>query len=1030
MTPWAVMRLRARSLLPTLALCVAIAPACGKDDATSSSGEAPGENGPTTPATPATTAGVTPAATLPDEGPLPTLRTGMREPQRLDPVSAEIRAEATTGGVHYFELGLPSAGEPGDDVIRVQIDGSAHAVAAVERSGGETVVLVRITGSASPPAELSGTAFLAGNRPEGNTFLALPFTAKDHAKGTGGTDLARRWATAFGEDLRGSSRPWWVRGSSHPWREFAAGRVQAVVGGAGKAGEVGFAPGIRPRRTELSELMHTTTAATSMQEALQHDRGLRLGFETGPAIVPIAELKTPELVEHPWPQMMAGLPDPAAGTPEPLAKATPAEFWYARFDDIRVLLRVLDEANAWITPVAHIMEERAEVRGLAQRYQRQLGLRRTGLAKALGHTVVERVALMGSDPYLREGSDLTFVFELKNQTVFDTELSRHMDEYRAEVPGVVQSTITHGTHTITVHRDPTGAVRQHRAQVDDLAVVSNSEVAIRAVLDAIDGKARRLSDDEDLAYMLARDPGAHDGFAFLGDRFIAQVVGPRQKVLAARRQQALAELLTPGYAALLYGWLEGKAPADTEAIIAAGLLDRAELRHAAGEPIAFEPGGVARSATWGSPDALTPLLDLPAPTLVTEAERSGYDAFARGYQDYWRQFMDPIAIRLDLEDEGDTATATIDVRVLPLIAGTDYGEIEEIVGTERIEVPAIDDGLQAVWAVGADSDLRRELDRTASMLTGKADIGLGWLGDWVMLGTLDRKALVDMLVAVDEDIQLPAPEGDDHRKRDLELAKRAGKLPVYAAAHVRNAAALIGTLTAIRAAVNEVGPGMVQWGESSRHRDYAIVRVGVDPKAPGEVGEFAEAIALYYAQAGEAFVVALDPEVLKVVIDRVVDGGGPKRGVDGGPQFVMEGRLTEERAGWTALSWALQGQANRTQGAARSAAEILLRGDPSITTPEQLVARGRAYFGAYPVSASGRSDFVLTPHGASDPVHGSEIAPAFPELPVEQSPIAALMSRLTGMRASVAFDREPAKMDPPARSLHTTLQVHLGAAKD
>jgi hypothetical protein len=1023
------MRPRPRSLFPTLALCTVIASACNKDDppgSTSVLSGAGGEGDPTTPSDPTRTR---PAAELPDEGPLPTLRTGIREPKSLDPVSAEIRAEATEAGAHYLEIGLPTAGQPGDVALRVHLEGTDHAVAAIERSDGETIVLVRMAGASSPPVELRGTVFFAGDRPEGHVYLALPFTAKDRAKASGGSGLARRWATALGEDLRGSTRPWWLRRSSHPWREFAAGRVQAAFGGGGTSRAVGFDPGFGPRRTELSELMHTTTAATSMQEALQHDRGLRLGFGSGPATVPIAELATPALVEHPWTEMLAGLPDPKAGTPEPLAKATPAEFWYARFDDIRLLLRVLDEADAWITPVVHIMEERAEVRDLADRYQRQLGLRRTGLAKALGHTVVRRVALMGSDPYLREGSDLTFVFELSNQTVFDTELSRHMAEHRAEVPGIEESTVTHGAHTITMHRDPTATVRQHRAQVDTLSVVSNSEAAIRAVLDAIDGKAPRLSDDQDLSYMLARDPGTHDAFAFLGDRFIAQVVGPRQKVLAARRQRALAELLTPGYAALLYGWLEGKAPSDTEAIIAAGLLDRTELRHESGDPITFEPGGVARSATWGSPDALTPLIDVPAPTLVTDAERNGYDEFVRGYQDYWRQFIDPIAIRIDLKDEGDASTATIDVRVLPLIEGTDYANLEETVGTERIEVPAIDDGLQAVWAVGADSRLRRELDQTASGLTGNADIGLGWLGDWVMLGTLDRKALVDLLVAVIDDIQLPAPD-EDHRKRDLELAKRVGRLPVYAAAHVRNAATLVGALTAIRAAANEVAPGMVQWGEHSRHRDHAIVRVGVDPKAPGEVGEFAEAIALYYVQAGEALVVAVDPEVLEALIDRVVDGAGPKRGVDGGPQFVLEGRLTQKRAGWTALAWALQWQANRTQGTSRMAAEILLRGDPSITTPGQLRALGRAYFGAYPVSASGRSDFVLTPHGASDPTHGSEIAAAYPELPVEQSPIAVLMARLTGMRASVAFDREPAKMDPPARSLHTTLQVHLGAAKD
>ena len=52
---------------------------------------------------------------------------------------------------------------------------------------------------------------------------------------------------------------------------------------------------------------------------------------------------------------------------------------------------------------------------------------RSGLAKALGHTVIDQVAIVGSDPYLREGSDVTFVFDVKSQGVFDTELSRHLE---------------------------------------------------------------------------------------------------------------------------------------------------------------------------------------------------------------------------------------------------------------------------------------------------------------------------------------------------------------------------------------------------------------------------------------------------------------------------------------------------------------------------------------------------------------------------------------------------------------------------
>src|SRR5204862_368980 len=80
--------------------------------------------------------------------------------------------------------------------------------------------------------------------------------------------------------------------------------------------------------------------------------------------------------------------------------------------------------------------------------------------------------------------------------------------------------------------------------------------AIERVLDAVDGKRARLADEMDFRYMLGRDAADHHPLLFfLGDRFISEVIGPRQKILEARRQLAAAELMTPGFAALLYGWL-------------------------------------------------------------------------------------------------------------------------------------------------------------------------------------------------------------------------------------------------------------------------------------------------------------------------------------------------------------------------------------------------------------------------------------------------------------------------------------------
>ncbi|MCA9693472.1 MAG: hypothetical protein KC636_28005 [Myxococcales bacterium] len=756
--------------------------------------------------------------------------------------------------------------------------------------------------------------------------------------------------------------------------------------------------------------------------------------------MPLVEVTGPPLDAHPFPAMAQQLGhDPATIDVmklEPLARAAPSDFWYARVDDIRLMLRLMDEADAWITPVAQILQQNPEDRRLSQRYQEQLGLRRSGLAKALGHTVVGAIAIVGSDPYLREGSDVTMIFTVKQRAVLEAELGRHLEAYRAEVPGIAASVELYEGVELRVAKDPAGRVRQHRASFSDasgdLELVSNSPAALRRVLDALAGRSPQLAGEDDLKYMLVRDQGVHEVFAFLSDKFIAAVVGPRQKILAARRQLALSELLVPGYAALLHGWLYGQAPATSEALVASRLLAEDELRHDDGDPITFTPGAGARSK-WGRPAALTPLIDMPTPALVTVDERDAYDRFTQTYQTYWKRFIDPVAVRLDITEVAGRESARVDVRVLPLISATDYSDIAERVGDTRIDVPPLSPqfgGLTAIWAVGADARLRGDLNRLLRGATGQSKLGIDWLGAWVMAGVADRAAGVELLSYVDETVQLRAPERKDNFFDDLEVWKLAGKFPVFLAADVKNPAALVATLAAVRAMLGEVAPGVVDWGEHSQHRELPIVRIGMNPKTPMLINrEQAEAVAIYYAQTGGAIVLALDPEVLKTVIDRLLDGEAPthKEGAREGGQFVIDVRSDPGRPLWTAALWAVQGQADDAQRTARRSAEILLRGQPSVAgDPSALAALGLAYFGSAPLTAHGGHDFKLSPDGVGDPVQGTREQPIFGDLPYPGSPVETLMRRFSGLRGEVSFDAEPTAAGHDARSLHTTFTLRLG----
>src|SRR5262249_23665762 len=149
---------------------------------------------------------------------------------------------------------------------------------------------------------------------------------------------------------------------------------------------------------------------------------------------------------------------------------------------------------------------------IKQKLEQQLCLKSTGLARIFGPAVIKSMAITGNDPYLREGSDFTIIFQVTNKSVFETGAERnltaarktrgkHLKEDKSQYQGVaIESFVT-----------PLREVSLHRASFDDYAVYSNSGVAIRRVIDAHQNKSKRLADALDFQYMRtvfrADDPG-------------------------------------------------------------------------------------------------------------------------------------------------------------------------------------------------------------------------------------------------------------------------------------------------------------------------------------------------------------------------------------------------------------------------------------------------------------------------------------------------------------------------------------------
>jgi hypothetical protein len=993
--------------LPASFVLVASALACG--DST------PPAKPPSAGPAPSASASASPAAVEPPDEPVPSLRTGAIAPVEVpDVVDLHVAGRVVADGYEIVAAEMPS--DPGVSLTTVAVDvqpGQPAPLAFVSPDvnqwqhpphGRNPWLWVRRPQSATAtPAtgDLFFAAQMAGRTTPGRHQR---FRLVDATLTKSDPELRFEWMRALADHLSG-------RGAA--WGRFASVRLRALADAQDPALKKKAAdhkprplPRVRitptpPTHEELADLMETTTGETAVQEALQQNRLLFLQAAREKATVPIDQLKLPPIAHHPWQKMMAHL---GARPAEPMATNAPADFYYVRAASLPALFALLDQVDSWGTPAGHLLDGRGEERDVAARYEAQLGLRRGPLTRALGPSVIGEVAVVGSDPYVKEGSDVTVMLRAKDRTLLGAALAATLGELEQAHGKLTRETRDHGGVTVSVARSADGAVRQQRASVGDLELVSNSAPALDAVLDTVQGRHPKLADEPDFQFMLARDASVHgDVLAYMGDRFVAEVVGPRQKVLEARREIALGELMGPGFACLLYGIVMGKSPAKVEDLYASGLFGKDEMAHAGGGSIAWQPGGAA-SSPWGTPAAMTPLLDLPAPAMVTPSEKASYERFARAYQSRWSAYIDPVALRVAFDDAAKTVTA--DLRELPLIDATDYNDVADFVGAARFHAASIDRGARVVVGIGRDARMRREL--TQSVHAFVHDVEFDWIGDWAAVGMADRGVLARLLLAVDDKLGMPSPDADHRSYGDEDVAAFAA-LPLYVEIAVRSQVQAAIALSAVHVLADRTIPGMFEWGEVGKHRDVPIVRVEVKEGALG-VGK-GTPVDVFYAVTQGALILSLQRWLIERLIDEQLDGTGPtSRGEIAGPDATQLSVEIGSRPGkgmWSCLEWLLERQVVDAGGLASSTtAEVLFHGAPEIAGDAAAVrALGLAYLGAAPVTPDGAS-YTLTREGPRDPSRGTLYAPVWPVEPVPGSPVARVMAALARVRTQEAFDDE------------------------
>ncbi|HYE16213.1 MAG TPA: hypothetical protein VD968_17375 [Pyrinomonadaceae bacterium] len=415
--------------------------------------------------------------------------------------------------------------------------------------------------------------------------------------------------------------------------------------------------------------------------------------------VAVSALEGPTVKSHPWEKMLAGR------RPEvtQLARSVPEDFYLAEFRTLTKLLDTVDAGDLWATHLFNQAFGEAKSSGVGDRLKRQLAIETDPLTRPFYDLVVEGVAAAGSDLFVREGSDVTLLFRVKQPLVFNLRMGSFLDNAERSNPKAVRTTGDYMgvpfVQIVTPERDVSVVAAD---PAPGLHVRSNSMAAFRRVVEAVLGKdsrgrpVRSLGGTQEYAYirtlMPAGDESKEDGLFYLSDPFIRRLVGPELKLTERRRLLCYNHLRMIGHAALLFRTEQGRWPSSLGEMERAGASPGAFGRGALSCP----DGGsysLSADATAGSCSRhghalrLTPNIEIPV-SRVSGEEANEYLAFLEDYNRYWRVYFDPIAIRLKVTP----AEYRAETIILPLIDNSIYTGLASALGGEaeppgRLPVP-------------------------------------------------------------------------------------------------------------------------------------------------------------------------------------------------------------------------------------------------------------------------------------------------------------------------------------------------------
>ncbi|HEX3358210.1 MAG TPA: hypothetical protein VHS31_14655 [Tepidisphaeraceae bacterium] len=598
----------------------------------------------------------------------------------------------------------------------------------------------------------------------------------------------------------------------------------------------------RPTRgSDVEETYALFTGGRAVAENLQLDRAIAATKNEQPTI-DISSIHGLNAAEIDWKPLIKDLHPQA----DPLAEIIPADQHAILFPTFNAFMTVLDTADAQGTPVLQLVEPRSEDAGTKARYQRQLGLDLSALSKLLGPAMVDSMAITGSDPYLRVGSDVAILFQTKQPDVL-----RNLLQAKILLSAGKANRETGNAEGLqyTSFKSEDGTLRSYLASIDSAVIVTNSPAQLAILARVIAKKSPALTSAPEYTYFRNRYPCGDENesaMIILTDATIRRWCSPRWRVADSRRTRAAA-IMSDLQARNTDALINGTSPQ----------FDPSQLPQSLGK-ITFNKQRV-QSSVYGSLDFMTPISELPIDH-VTQSEKEAYERWRDDYQDYWRWAFDPIAAKLTVNDR----QLSLDLSVIPLIAGSDYSTLINLTKGESLEPDAGDPHPDLMHWVIALNRKSEEMQSAGNFLNGAMPSfnpdPLSWLGHAAAIYADDDPFWAELLKQKPEQVE-------NFMEQSLY------RLPVGLYVQSDSPLKLTLFLTAMRALVEQSAPQMTEW-QALKHADRAYVKITPSTQAAKEQKEL-EHLSIYYAATPKALIISFNESVIQRALDREVASTQP-----------------------------------------------------------------------------------------------------------------------------------------------------------